>query len=1021
MSGRLPDAVRKLIELPETDRKLGAFRLKQPLGQGGFAPVWLADEVAGNAVLRQAAVKLFALDRGGEARSAIIDEAARLSRLEHPNIVRFYALPIDERLGVVGLAMEHVAGKSLAELLMERQTLPAREVIDVGIAIASTLVAIHGAGIVHRDIHTGNVMVNEAFLGSPAAYKLIDFGIASAREGSALLPTTGTPRTSQSSSPREGVGKRGYVDPVTWKDPDAPMKSASDLYALGALLFVCLIGRLPAAGQGGLDHDVLRGDKPAPRVADVAPDAPSPLAEIIDALLAPEPAQRPRSAEIVVLELERLRASLTGRRRSLPSEDEGPFRGLARFEKEHRDVFFGRRVEAASAIEVLRTRGLVALVGPSGSGKSSIARAGILPALEDSALGGARVWEQVTVSPGTDPRRALTTALFHVEMNPDASPEEAATRLETWTSEQRRGLVILIDQLEELSTLGTESDGLAESRKWTKDFLAKLVETPRPGLRVIVTARQDLIDRILEHKALGRALMRGTVLVSPLREAAWGEVIDAALESYGYAFEDATLRRELLDSLKATADAMPLVEFALMKLWELRDRERKVITRQAWLSLGGVAGALDAHASAVAKSIEDDKRATEADIKRVTLKLITPAGARAPRTLAELTDDGRDEAAAMVAQRFEDARLFVREAGRGGRAHDLLTLAHEALIAHWGKLSTWAAEDREGRMLREDLAQAAAVWARSHDDELLWGRRRLLLAQETLKRRGVKLEGDERRFFLASMWAAWRWRIAVAAAGLLGMIALAGLLWMRQQKIMAEMREARERGKKEAAEQDLVLERTLKETAQAKEAAAAAETKLERALKEAAIAALAQVTTATKESEEARLAEREANGKHEASLAPGTVRQIEAYLGAPRRASEAIPEPFENVISEPAKDDDAQVDRSPLALEPVEPPPPSAPAPPELEVARSMPLGAAYGALRTAQAKGAACKRDGGPHGSGKLVLVIAPSGRVSSVVLERPFAGTPVGQCVAAAFEAVTVQPFEGKPVTVLWSFVVP
>lgn len=1021
MSGRLPDAVRRLIELPAADRKIGAFRLRAQLGQGGFAPVWLADEVAGSAVLRQAAVKLFALERGGEARSAIIDEAARLSRLEHPNIVRFYALPVDEARGVVGLAMEYVAGKSLAEVLLDRQRLPARDVIDVGIAIASTLVAVHGAGLVHRDVHTGNVMVNEALVGSPAAYKLIDFGIAAAKGAGPSMRGSSPGAVSPFAAPIEGLGKRGYVDPVSWREEVRATTSSSDLYALGALLFVSLVGKLPAAGEGGLDPEILSGKKGAPSLATIAPETPAPLAEIIDALLSPDREGRPRSAEMVVLELERLRASLAGRKRSLPPEDQGPFRGLSRFEREHRDVFFGRRVEAAAAIEVLRMRGLVSLVGPSGSGKSSIARAGILPALEDSALGGARVWEQVTVSPGTDPRRALTTALFHIELDPDRSPDEAAARLQAWTAEQRRGLVILIDQLEELSTLATDADGLAESRAWTKDFLARLVETPRPGLRVIVTARQDLLDRILEHRALGRALMRGTVLVSPLREAAWGEVIDAALESYGYAFEDAALRSELLDSLRATGDAMPLVEFALTKLWELRDRERKTITRAAWRRLGGVPGALDAHASAVARAIEDERRASEADIKRVMLSLITPAGARAPLTLSALTSEGRDGAAAMVVSRFEDARLLVREANRGARDQDLVTLAHEALIAHWGKLAAWVAEDREERLLREDLAQAASLWSKSDDGELLWRRRRLLLAQEILRRRGVRLSGDEKRFFDASLWAARRGAIGVMAVGVAVALAVVGMVWMRALKSRAEHRAERESERAVMAESAVKLERAEKDAAIAKAKAAEAETKLERALKEAALVAFSQITMAVKERDQAILA---ANGAvaagPEPELPQGTVKQIEEYLGA-QRSNEQVPEPLENIIREPSKDDELEgpsVDIAALeaAKEPVPAAAPSPSAAPE--VARSMPLGSAYAALRIAQSRASACKRADGPQGAGKLVLVIAPEGRVSSVVLERPFAGTPVGQCVASTFQGVTVKPFEGKPVTVLWSF---
>src|SRR5580693_3758627 len=180
MSTSLPERLRALLELPDADRTIGAFRLKQQLGRGGFAPVWLADEVADRTTLRQAALKLFAPDPrlGEQARLDVIAAAARLCRVEHPNIVRFYALPVDEARGIVGLAMEYVGGEPLAARLRSDKRLPARDVVDVGIAVASALVAVHEAGIVHRDIWPANVVEDRALRGSPAAYKLIDFGIA---------------------------------------------------------------------------------------------------------------------------------------------------------------------------------------------------------------------------------------------------------------------------------------------------------------------------------------------------------------------------------------------------------------------------------------------------------------------------------------------------------------------------------------------------------------------------------------------------------------------------------------------------------------------------------------------------------------------------------------------------------------------------------------------------------------------------------------------------------------------------
>jgi serine/threonine protein kinase/type II secretory pathway predicted ATPase ExeA len=1013
MSGNIPEPVRRLVALPEKERKIGAFHLKQQLGQGGFAPVWLADEVAGSTTLRQAAVKLFQLASGEEARQAIIDEAERLCRLTHPNVVRFYALPVDEARGVVGLAMEYVAGKSLAQVLVERGRLPLNEAIDVGIALASALLAVHGAGLVHRDVQPANVMVDEARRGSSEAYKLIDFGIAGGR------PPRSSRKTNPDHTPLPGLaafnlGKRGYVDPAIVR-MGAVATSASDLYGLGAVLYVCLSGRLPARGEEGLDEDVLSGVKSAPSLGEALPSAPAPLVELVDALLSPDPEGRPRSAELVAVELERLRGALAGRGRSLPPEEEGPFRGLSRFESEHRDVFFGRRVEVAAALEVLRTRGLLALVGPSGSGKSSLARAGILPALEEGALGGARVWERVVVSPGQDPRQVLTTALFHVQIDPGWSPERAAARLEAWVGEERRGLVILVDQLEELATLQEKNDGLVESREWTKSLLARLGNKPWPGLRVIVTARRDLLDGILAHPAMGRVLGRGMVLVSPLKDAAWGEVIDAALTSYGYTFEDADLRKDVLDSLSATVEAMPLVEFALTKLWSRRDRENRRITRAAWREVGGIAGALDEYATEVLRRAEREAGVSEAGVKRALLSMTTPSGARVARDIASLTDEGRDAAVAAVIRLFEEARLLVREGEK-------LTLAHEALLVHWGKLSTWLAEEREARLLLADLDEAATQWLKHGDDELLWRQRRLLLVQEILRDRGVVLEGSAKRFYEASLWAFRRGRILFWTLGTLAVLVAAFgygyVIEQRARRVAAEALAKQETAAREQAQ-----------AAQLKAEAAQVKAEAERAKAEALAQSLRVALASAQERPTTVLLPAESPSTVPSTtpasvvLAQGTVDKIEEFLLQQQRENEPVPPSLQDFIPEAVAPQEPVAVASLGSSAPAVPtaPVPTATAVAQLPALQSLPSGVAFSALRDAQGRVASCARMDGPHGMGKLAVVIGTDGRVASVALERPFAGTAVGDCVDAIFRNIKVPPSGSKPVTVLWSFTVP
>ncbi len=1013
----LPEAVRKLLDLPDHERRIGTFRLERQLGRGGFAPVWLAEEMAGATKLRLSAVKLFALTADSEhARQAIIDEAARLCRVEHPNVVRFYQLPFDETRGVIGLAMEYVAGETLGERLRDKGTLTIKEALDVGIAVASALVAVHGAGLVHRDLSPANVVVDVAQIGSPAAYKIIDFGISAAEphKDSPALSNQKRPKESDPRfrSPLEAIGgKRGYVDPECWRDL-APATSASDLYSLGAMLFICLSGRIPAAGEGTLDADILHGRRKAPRLSAVVQDIPAALTDLIADLLEPNRDHRPRSAEVVALELERLRGALTGRKRALPPEDDGPFRGLERFEMAHRDVFFGRRVEVAGALEVLRMRGLVALLGPSGSGKSSMARAGILPAIADGALGGPKQWDTLVVSPGMDPRRVLTTALFHMGIEPDWPADQAATRIESWLADNRRGLVLLVDQLEEIATLAQGSSGTSQT--WTLDFLARLGERPFPGLRVVVTARRDLLDPILAHEAMGRVLTRGAVLVSPLGSTAWGEVIDAAIESYGYSFETPSLRIQLLDALESTAGSMPLVEFALRELWQSRDREQKKITAEGLRALEGFSGALSKHANdTYDRAVQE--AGTDRVVERVLLALTTPAGARMTRPTKELIQEVGPAANAVI-RVFADVRLLLREIERRKDGEvELITLAHEALLVHWERLRAWVAAEREARLILADFEEAAKRWHENPDPDFLWRPRRLLVLDEVLKQRAIRLEGPAKKFFQTSMSVAWRNRII--ATVVLVLVAIAGIVaWTMYVDL--EAKRAIAEAEKADANAHLALVEAQKAKAQADAERATALQRAAEAREAETKAALAAFKI-VKQALASKYTVAEGPSEQTNSLDPSVVRDIDEYLLQRERERTPVPPQLEEILSEVDKVPDSAIASNEIHNGTGGINVPTTPN--DGPVAAAMVRGQAYARLNDAKATAAACGRKddpNAPRGSGKVALVIEKTGQVSSVALDARFVGTNVGACVDKAFRQISVQPFDGKPVTVLWSF---
>ncbi|HWZ88575.1 MAG TPA: serine/threonine-protein kinase [Polyangiaceae bacterium] len=721
---RLSPAIARLTAAAEPERKLGPFVLVEQLGRGGFAPVWLAREVYGETALRTAAVKLFALPQGGTAsaageRARIVAEASALCRVEHPNVVRFYALPIDETESVMGLAMEHVGGTPLDRRLRQSGPLDSAEVLAIGAAVASALAAVHRVGLVHRDVKPSNIVE------AAGVYKLIDFGIAGAHTD--LEAESGSESGDAEQTQRVGVlaGTMGYIDPecvARWQPADAQ----SDLYSLGATLFACLTLKLPASGEEELRSDILRGQARAPKLTDLAPGTVPALCELIDAMLAPSRAARPPSAEWVAIRIEQIRRELSGRARRLPGESVGPFRGLLRFESEDREVYFGRSGEVAAALETLRGRGVVALLGPSGSGKSSLARAGLLPAIAEGALGDRpAAWDIAVAAPGGDARVSVLQALAaYVPEALELAPGALIARLAERVHASDRGTLLFVDQLEELGTV-SEADSVA----YVVELLRELAERPLVGVRAVVAVRRDLLDSLLALSNLGNVVLRGSVLVEPLTDSVWGEVLDRALAAYGYAFEDVELRSEVLTELAQTSDAMPLVQFALTELWRRRDVRRRRLTRVGVDSIGGIAGALEKHADSTVARVVADIGVPESTVRSLLLSLTTSSGTRATRTREELERIAGPHAW-RVANTLESERLIVQQAAG-------LTLAHEALISNWKLLNGWLAEEREQRLFAEGLERSAQLWRQDPLHAPLW--------------RGLRVENGERLVAQASI------------------------------------------------------------------------------------------------------------------------------------------------------------------------------------------------------------------------------------------------------------------------------
>lgn len=292
---------------------LGPFQLITQLGEGGFAPVWHAEEVYEGRKLRDVAVKLFFLPEeisqaSAEARKwrdDVLDEARSLCRVEHPSIVRFYTLQRDDACGMVGLVMEYVPGQNLEHLVTQNGAFEERKVLDVGISVAWALAAVHNAGLVHRDIKPGNII--EAASG----YKLIDFGIVV--DAPPPPPSQDTGHSQEPPPPVHIIGTRPYIAPE-YIERGAPPSPGGDLYALGVTLFKLATGSLPGEmGAPGAARRTRPDRAPARSTGGSAPEERTPadsILELIKLLRSPDPNARPRHADWVARELERLRARL---------------------------------------------------------------------------------------------------------------------------------------------------------------------------------------------------------------------------------------------------------------------------------------------------------------------------------------------------------------------------------------------------------------------------------------------------------------------------------------------------------------------------------------------------------------------------------------------------------------------------------------------------------------------------------------------------------------------------------------
>ncbi len=623
------------------------------------------------------------------------------------------------------------------------------------------------------------------------------------------------------------VGTPRYMAPELWRLE--PATTRSDVYALGVVLYILCCDRTPFAEESPAALAALVQKQDPTPLREHDPKIDARLADVVERCLRRDPDDRYDSAESLRIALE----SLLDPAPEVTDEEGNPYCGLLAFDASRRSVFFGRSEEIRGAVERLRTDPFVLVAGDSGVGKSSLCRAGVIPRVSEGALDPALKWICVTMVPGRRPLSTLLTVLTS-EIELTGPPPESSLRsddelLRAFSKSARdpsettlagavrdeldgvlravrrrsgpeEGRLLFIDQLEELVTMSDPEEAA------TTGLLLARIAAGIPRMRLLATVRGDFITRVTQIEGLGAVIGKGLMLLQPLSpEGARAAVVGPA-QTRGVRFESDDLVEELVET--GAGNSLPLLQFALAELWDVRDQARGVITARSLETIGGVSGALARHAESVLSSLLPEQRLAA---RKLLLRLVTVDDTRATLSEEELTEGEAPAQAALEA--LVKGRLVAARDSVEGVVYDI---THEALIIRWHTLRFWLDEKREARAVAGRVEVAAREWTRlGRPRDALWGHKQLtearLLEREDLRKHETEfLEASEALIVRRRR----RRRVALTAVPvLLGLFYGVVRLQMQrdlQRRVQAELDDASALIEQARASQKDVLEDTKK-------------------------------------------------------------------------------------------------------------------------------------------------------------------------------------------------------------------
>lgn len=479
-----------------------------------------------------------------------------------------------------------------------------------------------------------------------------------------------------------------------------------------------------------------------------------------------------------------------------------PYRGLSAFQEADADLFFGRAQVTRDLVTAVKRKPLVAVLGPSGSGKSSAVFAGLVPHLRNRA--GATRWQILACRPGIKPFDALAEAfiesglwservdLSQSTLKPEADHSYRLSVLELAVNLQldRQALsqridrlhqnhpgmrlLLIVDQFEELYTLCPEAD--------RQSFIDHLLDAAHaaPAFTLVLTLRADFYGYALSDRHLSDALQNAVYNLGPMSREELQEAIAQPAAQMQVTLEQGLTER-LIEATWGHAGRLPLLEFALTQLWD--QQQSGQLTHAAYDAIGRVEEALANHAEKVYAQLDTSD---QQQMRRIFVQLVELGVSNDPsRRLATRSEVG--ETNWKLVSRLASERLVVTNLNEA-TAEETVEVVHEALIRSWGRFERWLQMDGEFRNWQDDLRRARRRWEESdcEDDALLRGKQ-LVIAKDWYESRQDELSLEDYTFIRRSLTIQDRENrkrkrrrraiISSLIAGLLAALALAGVAW----------------------------------------------------------------------------------------------------------------------------------------------------------------------------------------------------------------------------------------------------